>query len=165
MIDQYINQHGKRLYGLCLTLCANTSDADDLYQDTWLKVVKNIVQYDSTKAFEPWLTQICVNTYRNRLRQIARSHIFNHFSSNEEKDALINSASSPSPKDYSPLRSAVDNLPEKFRMTVILFYFRDMDLQSTAQVLNIPVGTVKSRLNKSKKILKEVLKDDADLLF
>ena len=39
MIDQYINKYGKRLYGLCRTLCANVHDADDLYQETWLKVL------------------------------------------------------------------------------------------------------------------------------
>ena len=42
MIDQYINKYGKRLYGLCRTLCANIHDADDLYQETWLGVLKNI---------------------------------------------------------------------------------------------------------------------------
>ncbi len=39
MIDQYINQYGKRLYGLCIKLCVHTFDADDLYQETWLKVM------------------------------------------------------------------------------------------------------------------------------
>lgn len=65
MIDQYIRDYGKRLFGLCTFLCANSYEAEDLYQETWLKVVKNIEKYDSSKEFEPWLTTICVNTYRN----------------------------------------------------------------------------------------------------
>ena len=73
VIDQYIHQYGKRLYGLCLTLCANTMEADDLYQDTWLQVVKNISRYDASRDFEPWLTKICVNLYRNALRRLAKS--------------------------------------------------------------------------------------------
>ncbi len=165
MIDQYIHQYGKRLYGLCLTLCANSTEADDLYQDTWMKVVKNISQYDITKDFELWLTQICVNVYRNTLRRIARSPIFNGFSSNEEKEAAIDSVPSAPPKDYNILHEAIDRLPERFRVTIILFYFRDMDLKSTAQVLGIPVGTVKSRLSKSKKLLKEALKFEKDIPF
>lgn len=165
MIDNYINQYGKRLYGLCLTLCAHSTEADDLYQETWMKVVKNITQYDRSREFEPWLTQICVNIYRNSLRRLARSPIFNGFSNSEEKDAVMESLSSIQPKDYSALHEAISRLPEKFRVTIILFYFHDMDLNSTAQVLNIPVGTVKSRLNKSKKLLKEALKDDTDLPF
>lgn len=168
MINQYIRQYGKRLYGLCLTLCASSFDADDLYQETWLKVVKCIGQYDETKSFEPWLTRICVNTYRNNLRRMAKSPIFNYFSSNEEKDALfdnIPAAQETPDNDYTALYRAVDRLPDKLRVTVILFYFRDMDIASAAQVLSIPIGTVKSRLNKARRLLKEVLKSETDIQF
>ena len=165
MIDQYIRQYGKRLYGLCLTLCANSFDADDLYQDTWLKAVKNISQYDESREFEPWLTRICVNTYRNRLRRIMKSPIFDAFSSEEEKTAVMESIAAPEAEDYFRLHEAIDRLPEKLRITVILFYFRDMDVGQTAHTLNIPPGTVKSRLNKARKLLKEVLSDETDLQF
>lgn len=153
MIDNYITQYGKRMYGLCITLCANTVEADDLYQDTWLKVIENFSKYDSNREFEPWLTKICVNTYRNAIRRITKSPIWDRFLSNEQKDSIINSIAAPMPGDYSSLHEAINRLPEKLRITIILFYFRDMDIKSTAQVLNIPVGTVKSRLNKSKKML------------
>lgn len=164
MINQYIRQYGKRLYGLCLHLCTNSFEADDLYQETWLKVVKHIEKYDHTKEFEPWLTQICVNTYRNNLRRILRSPILD-FSSNESKDAVLQSVPAPENEDYSDLHDAVSRLPDKLRLAVILFYFRDQDLVSTAKILNIPVGTVKSRLNKARKLLKEVLSNETDLQF
>ncbi|MBE6676126.1 MAG: sigma-70 family RNA polymerase sigma factor, partial [Ruminococcaceae bacterium] len=86
MIDQYIKQYGKRLYGLCVTLCTNTFDADDLYQETWLKVVKSIDQYDPSKDFEPWLTRICVNTYRNVVRRRSVISVV-EFQTTEDKDA------------------------------------------------------------------------------
>ena len=165
MIDQYIRQYGKRLYGLCLSLCANSFDADDLYQETWLKAVKNISQYDSSKEFEPWLTKICVNTYRNVLRRLARSPLLD-FKTNEEKDALLcaipDTTENP---DYSLLYEAIDRLPEKYRIAVILFYFQDMDIVATAHVMGVPEGTVKSRLSKARKLLKEVLDNEADLQF
>lgn len=141
VINQYIRQHGKRLYGLCLYLCANPFEADDLYQETWLKVVKNISQYDPAKEFEPWLTKICVNTYRNALRRLARSPFVN-FTSNEIKDLMMQSVSEPEKEDYSELYEAINNLPEKLRLTVILFYFRGHDIESTAQILNAPSGTI-----------------------
>lgn len=168
MIDQYIQQYGKRLYGLCLTLCESTLDADDLYQETWLKVIKHINQYDTSKNFEPWLTTICINTYRNTLRRIARSPIFNHFASNEKKDAVFDRIPAGQPTeegDYTLLYQAIDHLPDKLRITVILFYFRDMDIASTAKILGIPTGTVKSRLSKSRKLLKEALSNETDLPF
>lgn len=69
----------------------------------------------------------------------------------------------PAKPDYLPLYTAIDSLPEKLRVTVVLFYFEDMDIHTTAQVLGVPPGTVKSRLNKARSKLKEVLLDGADL--
>ena len=162
MIDQYIRQYGKRLYGLCLFLCANQFEADDLYQDTWLRVMKNISQYDPDREFEPWLTKICVNTYRNALRRLARSPLLN-FNTNEEKDAMLCAVPAPENPDYRPLYEAIGQLPEKYRIVVILFYFEDMDVTATARAMGIPEGTVKSRLSKARKLLKEVLEDETDL--
>lgn len=164
LIDQYIRQYGKRLFGLCLSLCANTFEADDLYQDTWLQVLKHISQYDTSREFEPWLTRICVNTYRNALRRISRSPLLN-FRTNEEKDALLCAIPAPDDPDYSELYEAIDRLPEKLRLAVILFYFQDMNTAATAQALGIPEGTVKSRLSKARKLLKEVLGRETDLQF
>lgn len=162
MIDRYIRQYGKRLYGLCLTLCGNPFDADDLYQDTWLKAMRNISQYDASKEFEPWLTKICVNTYRNTLRRIARSPLLRVHDS-EDQDRILNEVPAPMNADYAPLYEAINRLPDKLRLAVILFYFEDMDIASTATALNIPPGTVKSRLNKARKQLKEVLNDETDI--
>ena len=145
MIDQYIHQYGKRLYGLCLTLCANTLEADDLYQDTWLQVVKNFSRYDTSQDFEPWLSP------------------FLHFRSNEEKEFLLCSIPAPEKVDYRPLYEAIDHLPEKYRLAVILYYFDDRDIAATAQILGIPSGTVKSRLDKARKLLKEALGNETDL--
>lgn len=164
MIDQYIRQYGKRLYGLCLSLCANAYEAEELYQDTWLKVIKCISKYDQSRKFEPWLTKICVNTYRNVLRWIVRSSILN-FQSNEEKDALMCAIPAPETPDYSALYEAIDKLPEKFKLAVVLFYFQDMDISATAHVLGVPEGTVKSRLSKARKLLKEVLDRETDIQF
>jgi len=162
LIDQYIRQYGKRLYGLCLSLCANAFDADDLYQETWLRAVKSISRYDSAKAFEPWLTRICVNTYRNLLRRLARSP-FLDFRTTEEKDALLCAIPDTQKPDYSSLYEGIRRLPEKYRVAVILFYFQNMDIAGTARVLGVPEGTVKSRLNKARKLLKEVLGSETNL--
>lgn len=165
MINQYIQQYGKRLYGLCLTLCANTFDAEDLYQETWLKVVKHIAQYDTAQPFEPWLTRICVNTYRNKLRRIVKAPVLMGFFPENADAATLAENAAPEPTDFSDLHEAISRLPEKLRMTVILFYFEEMDIASAADALHIPVGTVKSRLNKARKILKEVLTDETDIRF
>lgn len=164
MVDQYIRQYGKRLYGLCLSLCANTFEADDLYQDTWLRVMRSLPQYDPSRPFEPWLTKICVNTYRSALRRVAKSPLMG-FRTNEEKDALLCAVPAPEKADYASLYEAIARLPEKLRVTVILFYFQDMDTAAAARAMGIPEGTVKSRLHKARKRLKEALGGETDLRF
>lgn len=164
MIDQYIQQYGRRLYGLCRSLCKDPFEADDLYQETWLRAVQYLPQYDPSREFEPWLIRICVNTYRSTLRRLAKSPLLG-FSNTEEKDRLLASVPAPEKPDYSPLYEAVGKLPEKLRLAVILFYFRGEDLASTAQILKIPVGTAKSRLNKARKLLKEALTNEDGLGF
>lgn len=159
MLDQYIRQYGKRLYGLCLHLCQNRADADDLYQETWLKVMKNLDRFDEVREFEPWLTKICVNTWRNVLRRMMRSPVKDHFSTAEEKDLFFSSIPAEERQDYHDLYEAVKGLPDKLRMTVILYYFEGMDIRAAANVLDIPEGTVKSRLSQAKKRLKGALSD------
>lgn len=85
----------------------------------------------------------------------------------DERGKGCTSAISPGTgkSDYGPLYEAVDGLPEKLRLAVILFYFEEMDIAATAQVLGIPEGTVKSRLSKARKLLKEVLGRESDLQF
>ncbi len=55
-IDRYIREHGKRVYGLCRHLCGNAADADDLYQETWLRAMKGLAKFDPSLDFEPWIT-------------------------------------------------------------------------------------------------------------
>ena len=165
LLDPYIGQYGRRLYGLCRTLCRDPFDADDLYQETWLRALRHWDRYDPGRDFEPWITRICVNTYRSALRRLARSPVFDRFSSSEEKEAVLAAAPAPEGEDFSELHAAVDALPEKLRLAVILFYFRDMDLASAARVLNIPPGTMKSRLNHARNRLKEALSHETDLPF
>lgn len=165
MLDRLIEQYGRRLYGLCRTLCAADFSADDLYQETWLRVCSRMEQYDSSRPFEPWLTGICVNLYRDWLRRRSFSRIFDGFASTADKDAVMDAVPSPQTEDYSYLHSAIDRLPEKLRTAVILHYFHDMKLDQTAAALGVPVGTVKSRLSQARDKLRKELTDESDLRF
>lgn len=164
MLDSYIAQYGRRLYGLCRSLCPIREDADDLYQETWLKALKCLDQHDPSRPFGPWITRICVNTYRSQLRRLVRSP-FLSFRSAEDLESVLQAAPAPVSEDYPEVRAAVDRLPEKLRLVVILFYFEDLDVAATAAALHIPPGTVKSRLHKARTILKEVLAHADDLPF
>lgn len=165
MIERYIEQYSRRLYGLCLTLCAGEQWAEDLYQETWLRAYTRLQQYDQARAFEPWLTGICVNVYRDELRRRKRLALFDGFFTSEEKDAALNSIPDLQPEDHSGLHAAIDHLPEKLRTTVILHYFNDLDQQQTAAAMGVPLGTVKSRLHQARRLIGKELEHEADIQF
>ncbi|MDR1643609.1 MAG: sigma-70 family RNA polymerase sigma factor [Clostridiales bacterium] len=157
MIDECISRYGKRIFGLCLKLCKNSMDAEDLYQETWIKAYRFIDKYDNAREFEGWLTSICLNAYRDMLRRQRWKSMLAVFKSNEEKDFVMNSLPAETEDNYSHVREAVNELPEKCRMATILYYFNDMDVKKVAEILKMPEGTVKSHLSKARKILKERL--------
>lgn len=159
-MEELIKSYGPRLFGLCMTLCRNTHNAWDLYQDTWLRAYEKQHQYDTSRTYETWLTTICVNRYRDQLRRLKIAPFMDMFSSNEEKEMIINQVPAKEQEDFREVREAVDMLPEKFRQAVILFYFEDKDIKNTAQILGVPQGTAKTRLMKARKLLKEVLQDE-----
>lgn len=159
-MDDKIKVYGPRLFGLCMTLCRNRDDAWDLYQETWLRAYERQEQYNSSYTYESWLTAICVNRYRDSLRRLKIMPFFTLFATTEEKDKILAEISAQDKEDFSDVRQAVNELPDKFREAVILFYFEDKDIKRTAEIMGVPEGTVKTRLMKARKLLKEVLKDE-----
>lgn len=116
--------------------------------------------YDFSKEFEGWLTAICVNTYRDMLRKQKWKRLFKVFLTNEEKDfALSNVFKDEDEKDYCEVKQAVNELPEKYRLVVTLYYFNDLDIKKTSQALNIPEGTIKYHLHRARELLKRRLND------
>lgn len=160
MLDQYIETYGRRLYGLCRKLCGERFDAEDLYQETWLRALRCFARYDPSRDFEPWIAKICVNLFRDRWRRKKRSPVFDGFASEEEKTMALENVPAPEQADYSAVHAAVSALPEKQRLAVILYYFNGFDIETTARMLKVPPGTVKSRLAGARTRLKERLKDE-----
>ncbi len=155
MIDIYIEKYGRRLFGLCRTLIG--ADAEDLYQETWLRAITKLDSYDKSRPFEAWITGICVNAYRDEMRRRKRRISYEITADADEKDAKIDAEASPDDYKASEIRDAVDRLPKKLREAVILYYYNGLDEAATAAALRIPQGTVKSRLAAARKILKGVL--------
>ncbi|MGN0583042.1 MAG: RNA polymerase sigma factor [Oscillospiraceae bacterium] len=156
LIDQYIEEYSPNLSGLCCSLCSNYADADDLFQETWLKVIKNFGKYDSSKDFEKWLVSICINTYKNMVR--SRKRLI-QFDTSEQLDIFLSSIpdSDAENEEYKELIEIIGELPEKYKIILALRYFNDYSEKETAKILKIPAGTVKSRLNKAKILIRRRL--------
>lgn len=163
LIDRYQNS----LYKLCYNLSKNKYDADDLFQETWVKAVKNFKYYDGSRPFLPWLYTICTNLYKDKYRSKKRwlERIKDYFT-NEEKDEEMERVSYglPLPEgeviikyDRETLKKCIDMLNDIYKIPLILYYFKEINYNDISLILKIPIGTVKSRLNTGKRKLKELM--------
>ena len=112
LFDSYIEQYGGELSRLALSLCHNFHDADDLYQDTWVKAMRFYNRYNPDKPFDKWLFTICVNTFKDRMRAHGNSRQA-YFKSSEEKERFLESISGETEPDDDKLdlMTAIGTLP------------------------------------------------------
>jgi RNA polymerase sigma-70 factor (ECF subfamily) len=128
---------------------ASASDADDLFQETWLRVVRARRRFDPRRRFSTWLFQIANNLCRDRFRRSGAA------ARGRAALAEAPAAGSPDPSLRIDLARRLSALPERLREVLVLRYYRDLGEGEIAEVLAIPPGTVKSRLHAALRALRE----------
>lgn len=165
-LEQYIYAYGKDLYSFCCSVTRDCQEAEDLYQDTFLKLYEireNLVLEKNPKSF---LMGIAINLYRNykRKRSIRQRIVGVEWSVEEmvtdiPAEGQLTEEQVIMQEECRMLRSAVRKLPDKYRIPVLLFYMEELSLTEISQILKLPEGTVKSRIYRAKKILKQKLEE------
>lgn len=158
-IEKYVTLYSRDLTKLCMNLCSNLQDAEDLFQDTWAKAIRYFDKYDSSKPFDKWLFSICVNTYKNNLKLSfnKRRVVFESEEDSQQFFSSIPDESIYTKDDYAQLHDIIETLPKKQKIVIVLKFFKDLTVNEVAQVLRIPEGTVKSRLHQAKKTIRRRL--------
>lgn len=151
------------LYGAALRLTANPADAEDLVQDTYLKAFRSANQFEPGTNLKAWLFTILHNTFLNRRRRAVREPVA------VESEAIERIAAGASPDPETPeqllvrdsldvdLRAALDALPEAFRQAVWLRDVEEFTYAEIAAMLDVPIGTVMSRISRGRRQLYERL--------
>ncbi|MDA3731160.1 RNA polymerase sigma factor [Niameybacter massiliensis] len=164
-VEQLIDMHKDQLYRLCLYLEKNQDKADDLFQDTWVKAIERLATYDKTKAFYPWLTQIAVNNYRDKLRRLKLEIKRRCY----EPEAVIQDRKSEEESIESQLvhkeelqcvQQALQRLGDKHRLPLILTMGERMSYKEAGEILDINEGLVKSRVYEARQKLKKLLEKE-----
>ena len=140
------------LYRVSMSMLRNEQDAQDAVHDAILRAYENRRQLRQEEYFGTWLTRILINECHQQLRRRMRYA--------DPGDTLPEAASRDDPYRSVEIGELIDSLPAKIRMTVILFYVEDYSVKEIKDILHIPEGTVKSRLNKGRKLLKDALEED-----
>ena len=137
------------LYRVSMSMLRNEQDAQDAVHDAILNAYVNRHRLKHEEYFATWLTRILINECKKQLRQRKRYA--------DVGDKLPDASARDDPYLSVEICDAIDSLPEKIRLTVVLFYVEDYSIKEIKNILHIPEGTVKSRLNTGRKMLRERL--------
>lgn len=158
-----------RFYGTALRLTGNRSDAEDLVADSLAKAWNRLSELQDRDAFEKWAFRILVNTFiSERRKQQARPHEVQ--TESDEGFSLFERLHQPfllwwgNPEQElldkllrADIETALDRLPEEFRLVVVMVELWGLSYAEAAETLDIPVGTVRSRLNRGRGLLQGAL--------
>lgn len=165
-MEQIVDTYKDDVYNLCFRLTYSRHEADELFQDTWLNVIKGASGF-TDKSFKNWIYTICINKHRDRCRKEKRRKSIvadNYRDSNSKEHAMSllvsndNTEKSVEEKFVSGmLMSKIEQLDDKFKVPVKLFYFENLKYSDIAEICTIPEGTVKSRISTAKDRLKKMM--------
>src|SRR3982751_4237902 len=157
--DTLVDAYWQRLFGYALRATNNAELAQDLVQETFLRIVQRLGRYDDQGKFEAWLFRILVNLVRDHGRSLARHPTQSTaIECDGERIELINEMSGKDLAPFDPLykqedvdalQVALRRLPEGDRQILLLRHFADMPFKDIARTLNCPIGTVLARAHRA----------------
>ena len=144
-LAELLDRYRARLHSF-LTRRAGDAVAEDLFQETWIRVVRAKHRFDPKRRFSTWMYQIANNLCRDRAR---RREVEGRYRDQVMQDALHDPArrAPPALAERLDMRARVDALPDRLREVVVLRYFQELPEADIAEAVGIPRGTVKSRLH------------------
>jgi len=146
-----IRENKISLYRIAKGILGNEQDVEDAISESILKAFKNLSHLKKTESFKPWIIKIMVNECYSIINKKSRIDLKDNFEAYGrfyEKE------------DKKELMYAINTLDKDFKAIIILFYYEDMSIKDISKTLNIPQGTVKSRLSRAKDKLKVILESD-----
>lgn len=153
-----VERHERRVYNLALRMTGREEDARDATQDALLTVLKKLSSFRGEAAFTTWLHRVTVNACYDLLRKRQRAPLL------ERGDDDLPAIEPPPAADHSDtsdlsidVQRALIEVPEDFRVVMILHDVQDLPQEEVAAILGIPVGTVKSRLHRGRIALARAL--------
>lgn len=149
--EQLVRDAQDTMYRVSMSMLKNEHDALDCVQNAILKAYENRHKLRKEEYFRSWLVRILINECKQTLKTKSRTELLSDMQ-------LPEISSRDNPYLSVEIGQAINSLPQKIRLVVIMFYVEDYSIKEIKRVINIPEGTVKSRLNKGRALLKEMLR-------
>jgi RNA polymerase sigma-70 factor (ECF subfamily) len=159
-LDQLLRAHYDRVHAVCRRITGSPGDADDAAQEAMISVVRGLSRFDGRSRFSTWVYRIATNAALDELRRRKRRPALGLV---DEEGRVPEAADQMAERtveaaaDRLAIDAALDALAEEFRAAVVLRDVADLDYAEIAQVLDVPVGTVKSRIARGRAQLADAL--------
>ncbi|MQA10442.1 MAG: RNA polymerase sigma factor SigE [Pseudonocardiaceae bacterium] len=156
--DEVVRQHADRVYRLAYRLAGNQHDAEDLTQETFIRVFRSLASY-KPGTFEGWLHRITTNLFLDMARRRSR---LRWEGLPEDTDRLVGDGPSPE-QVYAnthldpDLQAALDELPPEFRAAIVLCDVEGLSYEEIGATLGVKLGTVRSRIHRGRQALRAAL--------
>ena len=162
--EQLVETYREQVYRIALRMCSNAADADEAAQEAFLAAWKGLPNFRGDSRFSTWLYQLtshaAIDLMRREKRQIAAEDITEVSAPDPD----------PSPQQQAErsetrqaVRDAMGQLSPEYRQIVVLRFLQELSYEEIGAVLKLPPGTVKSRLNRAKSQLKDILSKSGNL--
>jgi RNA polymerase sigma-70 factor (ECF subfamily) len=165
--EQLFQQYQKGIYNAIYQIVRSEADAADLTQDVFVRAYRALPRLQSPEAFTSWLYRIAINLSRNHLRDTARARTESlEFGDPDDEGGgqreIADTTADPAAKAQSRdvqerVQRAIATLSEDHRTVITLHHIEDMPVEEIARILNVSVGTVKSRLSRARENLRRKL--------
>jgi RNA polymerase sigma-70 factor, ECF subfamily len=163
-------QYARQLYSAAMRMTRNPADAEDLVQETFLKAYRAYNTFEEGTNLKAWLYRILTNTYINKYRKDSRRpsevdlgsvedlYLYRNIGSEESAEAARTTEDRVlDGLVESDIKKAVEDLPENFRLPVLLADLEGFSYKEISDILDIPIGTVMSRLHRGRKAMQKSL--------
>ena len=154
-IKDIVNTYSDMVYKLALARTKNKYDADDVFQEVFIRYMKHSETLKSPEHTKNWLIRVTINCSHN---------VFNNswYKKTVDLDENLHQELNFSSQENEDVYFSVLKLPKKYRTIIHLFYYEGMSIAEMSQALKIKEGTIKSQLNRGRKLLKEVLEGEEE---
>lgn len=159
ILRHWLKQYSQQMFRLAYAIVKDKNIAEDRVQESFVKAYYSMDQLRNPDNPLPWLVRILVNQCRSSLRRRMRDIVYDIIPERaveSAEDIYFNSFQS------DLIRTAVMELPERYRVPIILFHFEDLSIGEISAVLSLRPGTIRTRLSRGRDQLKKFLGDGAD---
>ncbi len=147
-----VREYSQKLYIIAWAILKNEKDSEDAVSNAILLAYEHLDQLKKPENFKAWISKIT----KNEALKIKKKRLT--LLDNNTVEALLDSHHDK----YDEFEDILHQLPEKYRLVIVLFYYDELSLKEISKVLSVPVGTVKSRLSRAKRMLRGILGKGAD---